>query len=172
MWYYFKVDLWKERTHLTTIRDICISLFSSLMIHYWWKLFFILSSWQVQSVSLVLGSKSWQLHQRDQCVGKELNLYINTYTYIFTIMLVFTHIPWWVILHVSFKSYTNPKRFIVTKYPRRDDAVDFLRLLNDHESLTVVCMDPVYEIDSVQSILCSAKDSHTIYLMFIYYFVS
>eukprot|EP00105_Crassostrea_gigas_P036341 XP_019920489.1 PREDICTED: receptor-type tyrosine-protein phosphatase T [Crassostrea gigas] len=52
---------------------------------------------------------------------------------------------------INVSSYTNPKRFIVTKYPRRDDAVDFLRLLNDHESLTVVCMDPVSEIHSVQS---------------------
>lgn len=62
----------------------------------------------------------------------------------------------------------------MTKYPRRDDAVDFLRLLNDHESLTVVCMDPVYEIHSVQSILCFAKDPHTVYtgIMFIHYFVS
>lgn len=37
----------------------------------------------------------------------------------------------------------------MTKYPTPDGAVDFLRLLNDHESDTVICMDPVQDIESV-----------------------
>lgn len=37
----------------------------------------------------------------------------------------------------------------MTKYPTPDGAVDFLRLLDDHESDTVICMDPVQDIDSV-----------------------
>lgn len=47
------------------------------------------------------------------------------------------------------QSLTNGRRFIVTKYPTPDGAVDFLRLLDDHESDTVICMDPVQDIDSV-----------------------
>ncbi|XP_062574199.1 receptor-type tyrosine-protein phosphatase alpha-like isoform X3 [Saccostrea cucullata] len=49
---------------------------------------------------------------------------------------------------VSVPSYTNSRAFIVTQYPTEEDAVDFLRLLNDHESDTVVCMDPLHAIDS------------------------
>lgn len=68
-------------------------------------------------------------------------------------------------MNISFKSYTNPKRFIVTMYPREDDTVDFLRLLNDHESNTVVCMDPIKEINSVQLIsLFCLKSAYNIYL--------
>ena len=41
------------------------------------------------------------------------------------------------------------KAFIVTQYPPAEDAVDFLRLLIDHESDTVICMDPLTDIKSV-----------------------
>nr|XP_034321388.1 receptor-type tyrosine-protein phosphatase T-like [Crassostrea gigas]XP_034321389.1 receptor-type tyrosine-protein phosphatase T-like [Crassostrea gigas] len=56
-------------------------------------------------------------------------------------------------------SLTNGRRFIVTKYPTPDGAVDFLRLLDDHESDTVICMDPVQDIDSIRSWLPDASSS-------------
>lgn len=72
-------------------------------------------------------------------------------------------------MNISFKSYTKTKRFIVTTYPREEDTVDFLRMLNDHESNTVVCMDPIKEINSVQLIslfcLISAYNIFTIYII-------
>ncbi|XP_056003431.1 receptor-type tyrosine-protein phosphatase T-like [Ostrea edulis] len=49
-------------------------------------------------------------------------------------------------IHVP--SYTDDRTFIVTNYPSAEGAVDFLRLLNDHESNTVICMDPLREIES------------------------
>nr|XP_022308538.1 receptor-type tyrosine-protein phosphatase gamma-like isoform X3 [Crassostrea virginica] len=48
-------------------------------------------------------------------------------------------------------SFIKAKRFIVTHYPTPEDAVDFLRLLNDHESDTVICMDPIRQVESIQS---------------------
>uniref|UniRef100_K1QPX0 Endothelial cells scavenger receptor n=1 Tax=Magallana gigas TaxID=29159 RepID=K1QPX0_MAGGI len=48
-------------------------------------------------------------------------------------------------------SYQKDRAFIVTQYPTPEDAVDFLRLLNDHESDTVICMNPLHEIDSSKS---------------------
>ncbi|XP_078327342.1 receptor-type tyrosine-protein phosphatase alpha-like isoform X1 [Crassostrea virginica] len=48
-------------------------------------------------------------------------------------------------------SLVKARRFIVTHYPTPDDAVDFLRLLNDHESDTVICMDPVHQVESIRS---------------------
>nr|XP_022308872.1 uncharacterized protein LOC111114722 isoform X2 [Crassostrea virginica] len=45
-------------------------------------------------------------------------------------------------------SITNSRRFIVTQYPVQEDAVDFIRLLCDHESDTVICLDPVSEVDA------------------------
>ena len=54
---------------------------------------------------------------------------------------------------LSFQSFIKARRFIVTHYPTPEDAVDFLRLLNDHESDTVICMDPVHKVESVSKIL-------------------
>ena len=56
------------------------------------------------------------------------------------------------------QSYINTKAFIVTQYPPPEDAVDFLRLLIDHESDTVICMDPLTAIESVSGfvLLCIA----------------
>uniref|UniRef100_K1PKS9 protein-tyrosine-phosphatase n=1 Tax=Magallana gigas TaxID=29159 RepID=K1PKS9_MAGGI len=51
----------------------------------------------------------------------------------------------------EFESYQKDRAFIVTQYPTPEDAVDFLRLLNDHESDTVICMNPLHEIDSSKS---------------------
>ncbi|XP_062620192.1 receptor-type tyrosine-protein phosphatase T-like [Saccostrea cucullata] len=45
-------------------------------------------------------------------------------------------------------SFTNNWEFIVTKYPSEGDAVDFLRLLCEQESSTVIFMDPLREIES------------------------
>ncbi|XP_078328337.1 receptor-type tyrosine-protein phosphatase kappa-like [Crassostrea virginica] len=45
-------------------------------------------------------------------------------------------------------SYSRNNAFIVTQYPPAEDAVDFLRLLTDHESDTVICMDSLNDIDS------------------------
>ncbi|XP_078327339.1 uncharacterized protein LOC111113019 isoform X1 [Crassostrea virginica] len=52
---------------------------------------------------------------------------------------------------ISVPSFTKAKRFIVTLYPTPEDAVDFLRLLNDHDSDTVICLDPVHHVESIQS---------------------
>ncbi|XP_062605223.1 receptor-type tyrosine-protein phosphatase kappa-like, partial [Saccostrea cucullata] len=49
---------------------------------------------------------------------------------------------------VTLSSYVNNKAFIVTHYPPPGDAVDFLRLLTDHESDVVVCMDPLLQVES------------------------
>lgn len=56
-------------------------------------------------------------------------------------------------------SLTNERRFIVTKYPTPDGAVDFLRLLNDHESDTVIFMDPVQDTELIRSWLPDASSS-------------
>ena len=47
------------------------------------------------------------------------------------------------------QSYTNARSFIVTHYPTQEGAVNFLRMLIDHGSNTVVCVDPLRDIDSV-----------------------
>ncbi|XP_061165603.1 receptor-type tyrosine-protein phosphatase epsilon-like [Saccostrea echinata] len=52
-------------------------------------------------------------------------------------------------------SFVNSRGFIVTQYPSTEDAVDFLRLLNDHESDIVICMDPLNEIESSKAWLPS-----------------
>ena len=56
-------------------------------------------------------------------------------------------------LVLSFQSLDKARRFIVTHYPTPEDAVDFLRLLNDHESDTVICMDPIHQVESVRKTL-------------------
>nr|XP_022309665.1 receptor-type tyrosine-protein phosphatase gamma-like [Crassostrea virginica] len=49
---------------------------------------------------------------------------------------------------IAVSSYLQNIAFIVTHYPPPEDAVDFLRLLTDHESNTVICMDPLSKIES------------------------
>ncbi|XP_065926559.1 uncharacterized protein [Magallana gigas] len=49
---------------------------------------------------------------------------------------------------ITVSSFTNSQGFIVTKYPAPEDAVDLLRLLNDHESDTVVSLQPLRYIES------------------------
>lgn len=52
-------------------------------------------------------------------------------------------------IYINFQSYTNNNGFIVSQYPTQEDAVDFLCLLIDHESSTVICMDPLHNNDQV-----------------------
>ncbi|XP_062584245.1 receptor-type tyrosine-protein phosphatase alpha-like [Saccostrea cucullata] len=63
---------------------------------------------------------------------------------------------------ITLQSYTNQKAFIVTHYPTEEDAVDFLRLLTDHESDIVICMDPLTDIDSSKVWLPDAHRSKNI----------
>ncbi|XP_056002215.1 receptor-type tyrosine-protein phosphatase mu-like isoform X2 [Ostrea edulis] len=46
---------------------------------------------------------------------------------------------------ITLPSYDNHDAFVVTQYPQTGDAVDFLRLLTDHESNTVICLDAMRE---------------------------
>nr|XP_022307680.1 receptor-type tyrosine-protein phosphatase alpha-like [Crassostrea virginica] len=45
-------------------------------------------------------------------------------------------------------SFLEENAFIVTQYPSENGAVDFLRMLIDNDSDTVICMDPLAEIES------------------------
>nr|XP_022308429.1 receptor-type tyrosine-protein phosphatase alpha-like [Crassostrea virginica] len=45
-------------------------------------------------------------------------------------------------------SFLEENAFIVTQYPSEDGTVDFLRMLIDNDSDTVICMDPLVEIES------------------------
>ncbi|XP_078328941.1 receptor-type tyrosine-protein phosphatase T-like [Crassostrea virginica] len=49
-------------------------------------------------------------------------------------------------VHVS--TYLKNNGLIVTEYPQSEDAVDFLRLILDNKSDTIICMDPLSEIQS------------------------
>ncbi|XP_078327338.1 uncharacterized protein LOC111114405 isoform X2 [Crassostrea virginica] len=63
---------------------------------------------------------------------------------------------------ISVPSFTKAKRFIVTHYPTPEDAVDFLRLLNDHDSDTVICLDPVHHVESIRSWLPEYSSSKVV----------
>nr|XP_034310069.1 uncharacterized protein LOC105317761 isoform X3 [Crassostrea gigas] len=63
-------------------------------------------------------------------------------------------------IHVS--SYQKDRAFIVTHYPTPEDAVDFLRLLNDHESDTIVCMNPLHAIESSKTWLPEIASSRDV----------
>ncbi|XP_062607517.1 receptor-type tyrosine-protein phosphatase T-like isoform X3 [Saccostrea cucullata] len=62
---------------------------------------------------------------------------------------------------INISSYTREGAFIVTKYPTPDDAIDFLRLLIDHESDTVICMDPLNEIESTKAWMADPTSSRS-----------
>eukprot|EP00105_Crassostrea_gigas_P045796 XP_019929944.1 PREDICTED: receptor-type tyrosine-protein phosphatase F-like [Crassostrea gigas] len=49
---------------------------------------------------------------------------------------------------INVPSFTNQNVFIITNYPTQDDAVDFLRLITDYDSGVVVCMEPLYNVES------------------------
>nr|XP_034322492.1 receptor-type tyrosine-protein phosphatase kappa-like [Crassostrea gigas] len=49
---------------------------------------------------------------------------------------------------ISLPSFTNPTAFIVTHYQTTDNAVDFLRLITDHDSKVVVSMEPLSSVES------------------------
>ncbi|XP_061191084.1 receptor-type tyrosine-protein phosphatase T-like [Saccostrea echinata] len=63
---------------------------------------------------------------------------------------------------VSIPSYLNVGAFIITHYPPPEDAVDFLRLLTDHESNVVICMDPVRDVESTSKWMPSANNSKSV----------
>ncbi|XP_052695995.1 receptor-type tyrosine-protein phosphatase epsilon-like [Crassostrea angulata] len=44
---------------------------------------------------------------------------------------------------IAVPSFTNLQHFIVTKYPLEENATDLLRLLSDHESDTVISLQPL-----------------------------
>ena len=50
---------------------------------------------------------------------------------------------------IFFQSFLKNNAVIVSQYPTPEDAVDFLRLLTDHESDTIICLNPLHEIKSV-----------------------
>lgn len=54
----------------------------------------------------------------------------------------------------------------MTKYPAPEDAVDLLRLLNDHESDTVVSLQPLRYIESVYFIAMKSYVLKSILLRF------
>ncbi|XP_062607518.1 receptor-type tyrosine-protein phosphatase T-like isoform X4 [Saccostrea cucullata] len=62
---------------------------------------------------------------------------------------------------INISSYTREGAFIVTKYQPPDDAVDFLRLLVDHESDTVICMNPLSEIESTKAWMADPASSRS-----------
>nr|XP_034322788.1 receptor-type tyrosine-protein phosphatase kappa-like isoform X2 [Crassostrea gigas] len=49
---------------------------------------------------------------------------------------------------ISVPSFTNQNAFIITNYPTQGDTVDFLRLITDYDSGVVVCMEPLYNVES------------------------
>uniref|UniRef100_K1PWV4 Receptor-type tyrosine-protein phosphatase H n=1 Tax=Magallana gigas TaxID=29159 RepID=K1PWV4_MAGGI len=51
---------------------------------------------------------------------------------------------------IAVPSFTNLQHFIVTKYPLEENALDLLRLLSDHESDTVISMQPLSGIKSLK----------------------
>ncbi|XP_061190825.1 receptor-type tyrosine-protein phosphatase T-like [Saccostrea echinata] len=63
---------------------------------------------------------------------------------------------------VTLPSYTKNKAFIITHYPAPEDAVDFLRLLTDHESDVVICMDPLSKVESTKKWLPAANSVKTV----------
>lgn len=54
---------------------------------------------------------------------------------------------------ILLQSFTNQNAFIITNYPTQGDAVDFLRLITDYDSEVVVCMEPLYNVESVRIML-------------------
>ncbi|XP_061190061.1 receptor-type tyrosine-protein phosphatase T-like [Saccostrea echinata] len=63
---------------------------------------------------------------------------------------------------ISMPSFTKAGGFIVTRYPSEEDAIDLIRLLKDHECETVICMDPLKEIQSSYVWLPSALSSNSV----------
>ncbi|XP_065945289.1 receptor-type tyrosine-protein phosphatase epsilon [Magallana gigas] len=51
---------------------------------------------------------------------------------------------------IAVPSFTKRDKFIITHYQNQADAVDFLRLITDHESEVVVCMDPLSSVESAE----------------------
>lgn len=48
------------------------------------------------------------------------------------------------------KTHTQENGLIITQYPPYpEEAIDFLRLLMDHDCSTIICLDPLHIIESV-----------------------
>lgn len=62
------------------------------------------------------------------------------------------------------------KRIHYTQYPSQDQVVEFIRLMVDYELCTVICMDPLHNINSVGAflILPSRVHNNWLYQLFIY----
>ncbi|XP_061190331.1 receptor-type tyrosine-protein phosphatase mu-like [Saccostrea echinata] len=63
---------------------------------------------------------------------------------------------------ITLPSYIKNKAFIITHYPPPEEAVDFLRLLTDHESDVVICMDPLTKVESTKIWLPAANSIKTV----------
>uniref|UniRef100_A0A8W8NXZ0 protein-tyrosine-phosphatase n=1 Tax=Magallana gigas TaxID=29159 RepID=A0A8W8NXZ0_MAGGI len=65
---------------------------------------------------------------------------------------------------ISLPSFTNPTAFIVTHFQTTDNAVDFLRLITDHDSKVVVSMEPLSSAESENKWMpCITSRLETIY---------
>ncbi|XP_065922351.1 receptor-type tyrosine-protein phosphatase C [Magallana gigas] len=60
---------------------------------------------------------------------------------------------------ITVPSFTNQNAFIITNYPTKGDAVDFLRLIIDYDSEVVVCMEPLCSIECASTWLPTATRS-------------
>lgn len=68
------------------------------------------------------------------------------------------------------QTYAKKNGFIITQYPSQDQVVEFIRLMVDYECCTVICMDPLHNINSVGAflILPSRVHNNWLYQLFIY----
>lgn len=58
-----------------------------------------------------------------------------------------------------FKTHAKENGFIITQYPPNpEEAVDFLRLLMDHDCSTIICLDQLHIIESVGVILYFSRE--------------
>lgn len=85
----------------------------------------------------------------------------------------------WEMWYNFIQTHTMENGFIITQYPPSEKAVDFLRLLIDHECSTIICLDPLHIIDSVGVTLwhfsldeLALLSSNTICITYIFYFSS
>ena len=69
-------------------------------------------------------------------------------------LIIFFNLLYWKLFFFisDLQTYLKNNGLIVTEYPQSEDAVDFLRLILDNKSDTIICMDPLSEIQSVSAI--------------------
>ncbi|XP_061194965.1 receptor-type tyrosine-protein phosphatase gamma-like [Saccostrea echinata] len=66
-------------------------------------------------------------------------------------------------------SFTKSRAFIATQYATAEDAVQFLSLINDHESDIVICMDPLNTIEPMMAWLPTTSSSTTVPPFIVYF---